>query len=382
MAAAEQPVETDNPEMSGALATVTAISPSLDERGFLVGDKSIGLPYDIRITDWDQHVPKYKKGVGQILTSIISMEDISAEQSEDSPKKSRFVLQKIVPDEQIWGVSTDYTPPLATRVKGFNTYLGIQLAKAGIHSRLVGTNQEHGHTLLHDAQATLAILAHDDWEQKEQGDITCEPDQSDFTGYSMGKMKLIAMLGLSSQMGREVGVSIGLDPCLVNGVDYQKELADAPGLVKYLTSEAKEIPVQMRRNIHPRTLIRDLRRARHLVDTVGITPKFISNVRDKWDVLATGETRTFPPNVPEEAVVIIHFFDGCRWNDSSDYDELFGNHPNVRAIHEDGLHLSGADPEVVGRVVDKNVLALKLMDQKVSQKELADALMEPILLPA
>jgi hypothetical protein len=358
---------------------VLPFTPRHTDGDFYIAPPS-GLPYAMEITDWQAKEPIYKKGVGQIETAIVSMEDIGVD--EEVNKASRFVFRKFVPDDQRWDVSTDRTLPLSIRVKGYDTYLGLQLAEKRIHNRTVGTNQEHGHNLLHDAQATMAILDYDDQLQKEQGKVTCSPNQSNFTGYSMGTMKLLAMLGLAPQMGREVGFSIGLDPCLAKKVDYQEELADPVELIKYLGSEALEIPKNLARNIHLRTLVSDLVRTRHFIDSVGFTPEYVRNVYDKWNVLATGEARNFPPKVPKEAVVIIHFFNGCRWNDSDEYDRLFEGHPNVRRIHEDGLHLVGADPEVIGKVVDKDVLALELTDQGVSPDELADALEEPILLAA
>jgi hypothetical protein len=334
------------------------------------------LPFQIAITDWEDLKPKHKKGVAEVLTSLVDMEDL------DTGRQSRFVFRRFIPDDQHWGISSDRTLPLGIRVNGFDTDLGFRFASEHIHSRTIGTNQEHGHSLLHDAQASLAILNQDDARQKEQGRVTCTPGKSNLTGYSMGTMKLLAELGLAEQMGRTVDFSIGLDPCLVKRIDYQKELADAPELVKYLGSEALQVPVHLARNIRMKSIIQDLNRARQLASSIGYTPTYLSNLRDKWRVVSSGETVNFPQKVPKEAVVIIHFFDGCRWNNSDEYDRLFEGHENVRPVHEAGLHLAGADPAVMDRVVAKTVLGLKMGEEGVVGGELADALEDPILLAA
>jgi hypothetical protein len=338
--------------------------PSRSEEGFFDSPAAAPLPYELEIADWSEPKAKYDKKVGNIETSIVTLAD-----------SSRYVFRKTIPLEQQWGTSVDFKLPLSTRVNGYNTYIARKLAQRDIHSRIIGTNQSQGFDLLHDTQAMLLIL-----EQDDATGSTSKPGESAMIGYSMGEMTALAALGLAPLMDRDVKVSIGLDPCLANEVDYQKEGEDKAGLALYLGREALELPYILGKNLlNDGSPIRTLRRARHFVNTVGFTPEYIQNTHDKWDVIATGETGTLLGNIPEEAVMIIHFFDKSHFNDNGTYQEKLAGHPFFRAIHEQGYHLSGADPQVIGRVVDKTELALELLEQKVARRDLADALTDPIL---
>lgn len=337
--------------------------PSPDEKGFFDSPETATLPYELGIAEWSEPRIKYDKGIGNIETSIATLDD-----------GSRYVFRKITPSEQRWDTSVDFSPPLATRVKGYNTYIARKLAQRGLPSRIVGTNQSRGFNLLHDTQAMLHILKQDDT------DSTCTPGESVMIGYSMGKMKELIALGLAPLMGRDIKISIGLDPCLANKVDYEKEAEDLPGLVLYLGREALELPYIFGKNLlNDGSPIRTLRRAQHFVDTVGFGPKFAQNTYDKWNVIATGETGKHLGNIPSESVIIIHFFGNSHFNDTETYKEELAKHPYFRAIHEEGYHLSGANPEVIGRVVGKTELGLELLEQKVAKRDLADALTDPIL---
>lgn len=337
--------------------------PSRRGKGFLSEDGP--LPYDIEIAEWSQPKESWAKGVGAIQTSVVSLED-----------GSRYVVRKTIPHDISWETSVDFTLPLATRVTGYNTYLARKLAESGMQSRIVGTNQAHGFSLLHDAQAALHILRRDDDEQ-----ATNIPDESLLIGYSMGTMKGLGMLGLAPIMGRDIKAMIGLDPCLAERVDYQKQLQELPELVAYLGKEIVEVSTTLGSSIRVNSLLPTLNRARHFVSTMGLSPTYVKNVYDKWKVLASGETGGFPAQVPTDAAIVLHFFKECRFNDAAKFRALFeeSGHDNVKIIEEDGYHLSGADSRVVKRVVKKVNLAQHMLAENVPPSEMLAHLISPVL---
>lgn len=372
----------DEPPDEGAkapppLASVVRISPLQQEEGSLYSeaDGQSSLEYDLQIADWADKKPRFDRSVGEISTSVVTLED-----------GSRYVLRKTVPAEQEFGTSVDFSPPLATRVNGFNTYMARQLAKRGMHSRIVGTNQAHGFNLLHDAQATLFILNEDDRQQEQPGQQTCASGESLMIGYSMGQMKELVELGLAPKMGRDIVTSIGLDPCLAERVDYGQELRD-PGravkMINYLAREALEIPKGFIGSlVEERNPVRTLKRTGHLVGTVGFSPAYLDNIVDKWKVLATGETGQYLGRVPKEAIIILHFFSDSYFNDNEFFEDALGDHPFFRPVEEDGLHLTGAKSSVVRATVEHARLALELRQQRASRQDIANALDTPVLAAA
>lgn len=88
------------------------------------------LKAGIEITDWPDPALKYEEGVGQISTRDVPFRDGSV-----------FRLRKVLPESQQWGISADLMTQLGTEVDGYNTYIALQLADEGVHSRLVGTNR-------------------------------------------------------------------------------------------------------------------------------------------------------------------------------------------------------------------------------------------------
>jgi hypothetical protein len=336
--------------------------PSSRERGFLNPDGV--LPYDIEVDDWSEPGVKEAKGVGKVETSFVTLTDGSG-----------YVFRKTIPEDMKYGTSVDYTLPLSTRVKGHNTYLTRKLAQSGMHSRIVGTNQSPGFSLLHEAQATLHLLNVDDGENE-----TCTPGESVSIGYSMGTMEKLAEFGIAADMGRENKLLLGLDPCLAKKVDYAKELAALPEVAEYLGREALEIPLAFGKALGRESPVRAIKRAAHLVQTVGITPDYYKTLYDKWNIIATGETGTFPASVPPEAAMVVHFFGRCRYNDFPIFKEFFKKgHPNVHLLLEDGFHLSGVDSAVVKEEVKRTAIAQELLAQKVAPGAVAQALSYPIL---
>lgn len=337
--------------------------PPRHGEGFL--SKEGPLPYEVEIADWSTPKDTFEKGVGLVQTSVVQLSD-----------GARYVFRKTSPTELRWETSVDYTLPLATRVTGYNTYLARKLAQSGMQSRIVGTNQAHKFSLLHDAQAALHILQQDDLQNP-----TAIEDESLVIGYSMGTMKALGLLGLASHMPREIKATIGLDPCLADRVDYAKQVDELPELIKYLGREIVEVSMLMCKSLPSLTPLQSLSRARHFVSTMGVSPAYLKNVYDKWKVLASGETGGFPERIPTDAAIVLHFFKACRFNDAARFKNLFpqDTYPNVRIVEEDGYHLSGASSRVVQRVVKKVNVAQHLLAEGVPASEIVNHLDTPVL---
>ena len=356
------------------IAQPPILNPPIKQEGFLNANGKYTLPPGLEIISWTNPKTETLAKIGLQETSYITLAD-----------DSHFVFRETIPSQQLWDIKVDFTLPLSTRVKGFNTYLARKLAERGIASRIIGTNQAHGFSLHHDALATLHILNENDRFRKEQADVYGEKSsyirgQSAMTGYSMGAMKLLLELGLAKDMGRDVVFSIGLDPCLANAVDYDEQLRDLPGLVKYLGREALELPrIAVKNALRERRLPRTLRRIRHFAETMGVTYDYFANTYDKWNVLATGETGRYLGDVPSDAVLILHFFDKSRFNDSEMYVQGLSGLPYFRPVHESGYHLSGADPDVIAPVIRKIEWGLALVKAGCHGHELADNLTGTIL---
>lgn len=335
--------------------------PPRHGEGFL--SKEGPLPYEIEIADWGKPKEDYDKDVGCIQTSVVTLSD-----------NSRYVFRKTLPNEMHWETSVDYTLPLATRVTGYNTYFARKLAQSGMQSRIIGTNQSHKFSLLHDAQAALHILQYDDQEQS-----TALKGESVLTGYSMGMMKALGMLGLASHLDRSVQVTVGLDPCLAEKVDYAQEETEILDVLHYLGREVLEVGGILFKDLRSGPPLKALRRARHFISTMGVTPTYVRNTYDKWNVLASGETGNFPSRIPPEAAIIVHFFNGCRYNSRQQFKDQLAGHKNVRAVEEEGMHLSGASSKVVQRIVRKINLAQHMLAENVPASQIVDHLTTPVL---
>ncbi len=333
-------------------------------------DRNFALPYDIEIEDWDEQSEKYKEGVGTITTTSVR----TLTNGDDG---SAFELIRIRPDRPLWDIKVDLRTPLGTPIAGYNMYVAIQLAKAGIESRIVGTNlASRKTTLTHDALASLVISNEDD-RQGQRNPIS-EAGRSIYSGYSMGIMKQFAELGMATQVGRSVDLTIGLDPSAAEKVNYTPEEVFKFG--SFMLQEAAEIPQIFIESLRDTGLRRTVCRTRHLIRTFSLDPRFLVNTVGKLDVIASGETGTFIADIPPDAAMIIHSFRKSVYNDGKTYERLIGGHPNAHVVFEEnGRHTSGARISSIAAVVAKITHGQRLIDDGVSGSELAEALRYPIL---
>lgn len=317
------------------------------------------LPYDIDISDWQTKPARYERGIGHLQTSMVYLAD-----------GSRYVFRKILAEDPITDVPADFMPPLATRTRGFNKYVGRKLAEAGISNRLVGTNRGHNYSLEHDAQAFLAILNHDDALNND-----FQPGESLELGYSMGAMKGLGAMSLAHLMGRNHR-AIFIDPCLAERIDYSDEnLSD---VWAYLRNEGRELRRVVSDDASKGSLLHTVARSIHLMGSFSASPIFLRNMYDKWKVLATGETGTFPDKIPLDAAMVIHFFIDSRYNHKEVYKQKFANHHNVGIVEEDGLHMTGACRLYVAGIASQAVTAVRLIEDGVRNDEFVEAMNYPI----
>lgn len=298
--------------------------------------------------------------VGEIETALVTMDD-----------GARYVFRRITPDVLSSDISVDFSPPLATRVDGFNTYMGVKIAKAGIPVRIIGTDQTHHRTLDHAAKATHKIL-----NQADEDGI-CLPDESILIGYSMGAMKGMGMLANAKESGRNIHFMLGIDPCLANAIDYTKH--SPAKLAAYFYREGLELGRILVDDLLHDNPFSFLKRSLHLMDTVKVSPQFTLNMLDKWNMLASGETGRLAEQVPMETAMVLHFFNNSIFNDHAEFKRILKDRPFVRFVMEDGYHLSGGDPHVVDNVVEKLVKCESMIEDKYSKRELVEAMRTPIL---
>lgn len=332
------------------------------EENLYPGAECASTPYskEPEIANW-RLLDRYQlDDVGEVETALVEMDDAA-----------RYIFRRITPNVLRSEISVDFSPPLATRVDGFNTYMAVKIAQAGLPVRIVGTDQTHHRTLDHAAKATHKILHHAD------SDDRCSPDESVLIGYSMGAMKGMGMLANAEHAGRNIRFMLGIDPCLANALDYTKY--SPAKLATYFTRESLELGRILFDDLMHDSPLNFLKRSMRLMDTVNFSPQFALNFLDKWSMLASGETGKLAEQVPQDAAMVLHFFKGSLFNDHEEFKRILGSRPFVRFVLEDGYHLSGGDPHVVDNIVTKLSKCESLIKDRYGAKELVDEMSGPLL---
>ena len=364
---------TCQPAVAERLATVSQIPRPRDGGSFYQSQtNTINLPFDLAVTDWQDLKSSYSKDVGLTETSLVEVTD----NDEGAVSRSLFIFRKIIPQYQQSAISVDMMPPLGTRVNGFNTYIARKLAQQGLHSRIVGTNQAKGHSMLHDTQANMAILRADD--ERNAGSVaTCLPDTSLDLGYSMGQMKAFAKQSLAPAFGWNIVYNKGIDPCVARLTGYRELLTRE--MAAYFIADGAIVPRNMCRQARAEGLQTTIGRAKHWMGTVSVAPCFALNTQDKWRTILTGEAGTFLPNAPTDTPIVLHTFDGSKLNHRDIFESQLSAFSDVRLVHERGRHLSAASPIVVGNIVSDIVSALKLIENGSSKSDLVETTSRPLI---
>lgn len=340
--------------------------------GDFYSQSSAQLPFMLAITEWQDLSRRAIPGVGTQETALVTVEH----ERHDFRTASRFVLRTILPENQRFDLAVDMMPPLATRVNGYNTYIARKLAAAGMPVRIVGTNQTRGHSMLHDAQATLTILDAADGSYSYDA-RPYQAGQSIDVGYSMGAMKDNAKLALAPLFGRTIRLSKQIDPCIAEPVSMSDVVSlDTAG---YLLRDAAEIPRIFLESVRETGWKRTSRRMRQWIGTIGLGPAYSLTSADKWRTIITGEAGTFLPAVPVETPIVMHAFASSRLNHSAVFERQLSGFLYARVLHEPGYHLSAADHRVIENLVEDVVTAQELIREGAPKAELIRALARPLL---
>ncbi len=345
--------------------------PRQRDGGFLNVDQP-SLPFSLEVSDWRDLSSRYEKGIGTIETSLISVSDTSGHFRQ----ASKFIMRKIVPDAQRFETSVDMMPPLGTRVNGYNTYIARKLAQQGIHTRIVGTNQTHGRSMLHDTQANLAILQADDLRH-QLGGLSCSAGVSLDLGYSMGQMKAFAKQVLAPHYERSIVLNKGIDPCVAQATGYGELLTKE--MAAYFAADASLIPLNMYRNARDTGMLSTAARSRHWMKSIALTPQFAGNTFDKWRTILTGEAGTFIPVAPKDTAIVVHSFNGSQLNHRDIFETQLADFPNARFVHEEGRHLSAVCSNAVGNLATDLAAALELIESGASRTDVVEASCRPLL---
>ncbi|MDL2342047.1 MAG: hypothetical protein QFB87_03145 [Patescibacteria group bacterium] len=330
------------------------------------------LPFSLEVSDWQELPNRYDVGVGLTETSLVTVADTDS----NFRKPSRFIIRKIIPDTQRFATSVDMMPPLGTRVNGYNTYIARKLAQQGIHTRIVGTNQTKGYSMLHDTQATMAILRADD-QRSFLGAASCTPNTSLDLGYSMGEMKAFAKQSLAPQFGWNIVMNKGIDPCVAEQLGYNQLMTKE--MLSYYLADAALVPKNIFHNILETGLSQTVARSRRWMGTVSLAPCFASNTYDKWSTILTGEAGTFLKHAAKDTPVVLHSFDGSKLNHRDAFEAQLADFPNASFVHEKGRHLSAACASAVGNLVRSIGLSLELIESGASKRDIVEASSQPIL---
>lgn len=322
---------------------------------------------ELEVVGHTRSKPGKIKGIGESLTYKIFFSD-----------GSTMPVKRTVPKNQVSWVSTDFTFPLGTNMRGFNGLVANSFAKKGIHSRSVGTNESNGRSLSRDTWLSLLALNYDDTRQKETQSQTCDAGRSVSLGYSMALLKALIMEAHAPELGRKIEVTLGMDPGPIEKVPLNPK--EAVLFALWNTQQIFELPKIGYQNFKDESPKKAITTIVQLALTLSLSPMQVWNTVDKLRTIAKGEINGLLDEIPAEAVMIIHFFKG-RYNQKERLAEKLGGRANVRLLYENGVHISGASPRVLKSFIAQVALATELVDRGVDKNELAEALNTSLLPP-
>lgn len=295
------------------------------------------------------------KGVGRETTSLVHFND-----------QSTFVIRKNEPRNQQYPYIVDFSPPLATRVDGFNSLFAHDLSRSGQASRLIGTDQTTNHSLKHAALASQLIIEQDDLE-------TSTPTKSSILcGYSMGAMRGLGQISLSQNMSHQYPVAIFIDPCLAQPLKLSP--AKAVNLVTYCIKEIVNAASHVSRNFSNQSEDNISFDITSLLKSISLSPKFIANTLDKLIMLSGGESGKMARNLNPTSLVAIHFFNKSQLNDQATYMHNIDPMSNVTFISENGYHLDGINRTFLAHYIANLVQVQKLLQMQATADSIREAL--------
>ena len=270
---------------------------------------------------------------------------------------SRYVLREFLPNNQRYFYFVDSFPALATRVNGFNSIAARLRAKAGIPSRIIGTDQKPGTTLEKSAIDAHRILSVSDTQT-----AICHPDTSVIDGISMGAMKAMPYIHHAKYFARDIAYAIAVDPCFANQTEFNFKLLMNVGYTTSEISELTRVFIDESFNMKPLDYISWVRR---MLGSVAL-----SNTLDNFIMLCAGEAGIFAQHLPYDTAMSVHLFSNSRFNHQHQFIDYLKDMPNISIILEQGWHLSIASHQSTILRNQKHLLIQNLLREGANKQDL------------
>lgn len=238
------------------------------------------------------------------------------------------------------------TPAWITGLHGHNQGGGLKLASQGRDSLIVGPlggerdtwATEIGRLMLHPLEVVNEI--HDISMARQAYDMLkihralaarlgLREDEADAIGESRGAMTIMWMLAMAKEHGIHFGKVLAVDPCMHSRPSLEK---------------GRQL---MRRG--PRELLSlgysfghvSLGRLLHYPNTVNPSPKSLIYEAGHAPTLFRGDAGKPVSHIEREQDMLILFFLQSIANQHPEWEEAFGDHPNVDIIKVPGSHVGG-----------------------------------------
>lgn len=281
---------------------------------------------------------------------------------------SKYLVRDYIPSNVRGSRLVTMTTPWFTDVDGFNNFVGIKFAEAGIRTHIVSPEQSNlaksyvhvvrkladvglrmvdleadqlpipkclldlGHTSLeHDVVVHHLLLDYE--EEQEQIDTHALDD----TGYSRGAMIGFGKQAHAQQYDRTFVNADYVDPCLVRGV-HLSEVVN-PKIPFYIMKELVTLASVMKPSSR--------QEARAVIPTFARSLGFYVNQLSTGISLFGGETGRFVDNMPVDMQAHVTLFDQSEFNQADEYEARLAPYPNITVAREHGVHFSGANRRVI-----------------------------------
>jgi hypothetical protein len=260
------------------------------------------------------------------------------------------------------GLYGEYVDPLHARNGSLSVRTSSQrrsLLRAATGA-ITGAFSE-SHLLSHYAYAHHVILN----ELEEQG--IADFSEVIESGDSQAGMTNLAFQGLCAQFGRSAPYNDITDICRADKVTPTLDPRVIAATMKYLLLDEPAELVSSAKKYSPEE-------RRILARTAPADVRFWLHQLAVGHDLFSGVTGGFVDHVPGNSTTALRFFNGSRLNHAESFTARLSRLPGVHIYHEDGTHMSIADPDVQQTTIDRIDLAQELLSGGVLPHELDAAL--------
>lgn len=281
---------------------------------------------------------------------------------------SSYRVRDYIPNDIRGSRLVTMTTPWFTDIEGFNDFVGVKFAEAGIRTHIVSPEQSNlvksymhvtqklaevglhlvdldinqlpipkrfldlGHTsLAHDVVVHHLLLDYE--EEHEQVDTHALDD----TGYSRGAMIGFGKQAYASEYGRTFVNAGYTDPCLIRAVRLGEVVN--PNIPLYVMKELARLALVVRPS--------SWQEARAVVPTFARSLGFYVSQVATGISLFSGETGTFVDQMPGDTQAHVTLFTDSEFNQVDEYETHLAAYPNITVSREKGVHFSGANRRVI-----------------------------------